>query len=153
MFKSTLKSVNPIATIFGVALSVAVLSGTLWSTAVADDASDDLSWILTLDLAEGQDAAFESLMAEMVAATKAETGAISYEWHRKGNVVHILERYDSNADAGIHLGNFKENFAAEFLAILTPTSLQVYGPAEGGVREGLAGLGAVFYEQVGGFNG
>lgn len=121
------------------------------TTAMAD-ASDDIAWTLTADLTEGTDEAFSALMAEMVEATKAEAGAKSYEWYRTGNTVHINERYDTNQDAGIHLGNFGESFAERFLAILTPTGLQVYGPAEGGVREGLAGLGANFYTQVGGFN-
>lgn len=90
-------------------------------------------------------------MAEMVVATKQEAGAKSYEWYRAGNVVHILERYKTNGDAGQHLGNFGANFAERFLAILTPMGLQVYGPTEGEVREGLVGFGAVFYEQAGGF--
>lgn len=115
------------------------------------DATDDVFWTLTLDLNEGQDAAFEELMAEMVTATKMETGAKSYEWFRAGNQVQILERYETNGDAGIHLGNFSTNFAERFTAILKPTALQVYGPAEGGVRDGLSGFGAVFQEQVGGF--
>ena len=50
-----------------------------------------------------------------------------------------------------HLGNFGANFAERFTAILTPVELNVYGPVEGAVREGLAGFGATFYDQVGGF--
>jgi quinol monooxygenase YgiN len=115
------------------------------------DAADDVYWVLALDLAEGQDAAFEALMAEMVVATKAEVGARNYEWFRNGSAVHVYERYDTNAAARIHLDNFGENFAERFLAILTPTGLKVYGPAEGEVREELAGIGAVFYDRVGGF--
>jgi len=136
-------------------LATVLIGGLMTTTAMADghlDATDDIAWTLTLDLAEGQDDAFSVLMAEMVAATKEEAGAKSYEWHRSGNTVHINERYETNGDAGIHLGNFGENFAERFLAILSPTGLQVYGPAEGGVREGLAGFGATFYEQVGGFD-
>ncbi|WP_143226492.1 putative quinol monooxygenase [Actibacterium pelagium] len=120
------------------------------TTAMAE-ATDDIAWTLTLELAEGKDDAFNALMAEMVEATKAEAGAKSYEWHRSGNVIHINERYETNEDAGIHLASFGANFAERFLAILSPTGLQVYGPAEGGVREGLAGFGANFYDQVGGF--
>lgn len=129
----------------------ALLLGGLMTTTAMAEASDDVAWTLTADLADGQEDAFNSLMAEMVEATMAEAGAISYEWHRSGNTVHINERYETNEDAGIHLGNFGENFAERFLAILSPTGLQVYGPAAGGVREGLAGLGANFYDQVGGF--
>jgi quinol monooxygenase YgiN len=137
------------------ALTLALLTGPLTSPALADahmDATDDIYWVITLDLAEGQDAAFDILMAEMVTATRGEEGAKSYEWHRNGNSIHIYERYETNGDAGIHLGNFGANFAERFLAILTVTGLEVYGPAEGGVREGLAGFGAVFYDQVGGFS-
>ena len=78
--------------------------------------ADYIAWTITLELQEGQDEAFEALMAEMVLATKNEVGAKSYEWFRFGNTVHINERYETNADAGIHLGNFGENFAARFLA-------------------------------------
>lgn len=131
-------------------IAALLLGGLMTTTAMAEN-SDDIVWTLTLDLAEGQDEAFNVLMAEMVEATRAEAGTKSYEWHRSGNVIHINERYDTNDDAGIHLANFGENFAERFLAILTPTGLQVYGPATGGVREGLAGFGATFYEQVGGF--
>lgn len=141
-------------TLTATAFSIAMLVGSAVLPAAADsemDATDDIYWVLALNLADGQDAAFDSLMADMVVATKAEGGAKGYEWHRNGNVVNIVERYETNADAGIHLGNFGANFAERFLSILTPTSLQVYGPAEGGVREGLAGFGATFYDQVGGF--
>lgn len=152
MSKSSLKSLKPTSAICGAALSLALLAGPFSAPVLADDGSDDISWVITLDLAEGQDAVFEELMTEMVAATTSEAGAKTYEWHRNGNTVHILERYDSNDDAGIHLENFGANFADRFMAILTPKSLQVYGPAEGGVREGLTGFGAVFYEHVGGFD-
>lgn len=131
--------------------SAALLIGGLMTTTAIAENTDDIAWTLTLDLAEGQDDTFNALMAEMVEATMAEEGAKSYEWHRSGNTIHINERYETNEDAGIHLSNFGENFAERFLAILSPTGLQVYGPAAGGVREGLAGFGATFYEQVGGF--
>jgi len=136
------------------ALTLALLAGPLTTPAAADahlDATDDIHWMMTLDLADDQDAAFDALMADMVVAVKGEAGTKNYEWHRNGNAVHIYERFETNGDAGIHLGNFGANFAERFLAILTPTGLEVYGPAEGGVREGLAGFGAVFYDQVGGF--
>lgn len=121
------------------------------TTTATAEATDDIAWTLSAELAAGQDDAFNALMAEMVDATMAEEGAKSYEWHRSGNVIHINERYETNTDAGIHLGNFGANFAERFLAILSPTGLQVYGPVEGDVREGLAGFGATFYDQVGGF--
>ncbi len=137
------------------AVSFGLMTGLLSAPAIAGahlDATDDIYWMLTLDLAEGQDEAFEALMTDMVVANKEEAGTKNYEWHRNGDVVHIYERFDTNDDAGIHLGNFGANFAERFFAILTPTSFTVYGPAEGGVREGLTNAGAVFFDQVGGFS-
>ena len=137
------------ATILLAAISLATVS-----PAIADsglDATDDVFWTLTAEVNNGQEDAFFALMADMVAATKAESGAKSYEWFRSGNQVQILERYETNGDAGIHLANFGANFVQRFKTILTPTGLQVYGPAQDGVREGLAAFGAAFNDQVGGF--
>ena len=138
-------------TIKAATIATMLLGGLMTNTAMAD-ATDDIAWTLTAELAEGQDEAFNALMEEMVESTKAETGAKTFEFFRSGNAIHVNERYETNEDAGIHLGNFGEKFAERFLAIVTPTSLQVYGPASGGVREGLAGLGATFYDQIGGFS-
>lgn len=124
------------------------------SPAIADsslEATDDVFWTLTAQVNTGQEDDFAALMSQMVAATKSEPGTKSYEWFRTGNQVQILERYETNGDAGIHLANFGANFADRIMTILTPTGLQVYGPAEGGVRDGLAAFGAAFNDQVGGF--
>lgn len=136
----------------GAALALAFVAGGFVSPAAAD-ATDDIAWVLTVQVTEGQDEKLNDLMTEMVAATQAEVGAKEYGWYRNGDTVHIVERYESNADAGIHLGNFGTHFADRFLAIVKPTELQVYGPVEGDVREGLAGLGATFFDQVGGIDG
>lgn len=114
--------------------------------------TDDVYWVLRLQIKDGQAAAFEALMPEMVEATLKESGAKSYEWHREGDEVHIFERYASNADAMIHMGNFGANFADRFLGALTPTGFDVYGPAQDDLRAALAPVGAKFYGQVGGFD-
>lgn len=124
------------------------------SPAFADsslEATDDVFWMLSAQVNPGQEADFAALMSDMVAATKSEPGTKSYEWFLTGDQVQILERFETNGDAGIHLANFGANFADRFMTVLTPTGLQVYGPAEGGVREGLAAFGAVFNSQIGGF--
>ena len=138
--------------------STAVLLGALalstGSPAVADsslEATDDVFWMLSAQVNPDQDGDFAALMSDMVAATKSEPGTKSYEWFRTGDQVQILERFETNGDAGIHLANFGANFADRFMTVLTPTGLQVYGPAEGGVREGLAAFGAVFNNHIGGF--
>ncbi|WP_120635184.1 putative quinol monooxygenase [Ruegeria sp. EL01] len=114
--------------------------------------TEHIYWLLKLDLQTDQDAAFDALMAEMVTATLNESGAKSYEWHRSGSAIHIFERYASSDDAMTHMQNFGTNFADRFLAILTPTQLDVYGPAKDDLRAALTPVGAVFHEQVGGFD-
>lgn len=113
--------------------------------------TEHVYWILRATINDGQDAAFEALMAEMVTATRKESGTLEYEWHREGNQLHVFERYASNADAGIHLQSFGANFAERFMSIANITGFDVYGPAEGPVRDGLANVGAKFFGQVGGF--
>ena len=138
--------------------STAILGGALAlataSSAFADsslEATDDVFWMLSARVNPDHASDFAALMTDMVAATKSEPGTKSYEWFRTGDQVQILERFETNGDAGIHLANFGADFADRFMTVLTPTGLQVYGPAEGGVREGLAAFGAVFNNQIGGF--
>ena len=114
--------------------------------------TNDVYWLLKLDLDLNKKDEFEALMAEMVTATQQETGARSYEWHMTGSAVHIYERYASSEDAMIHMQNFGANFAERFLALLTPVGLDVYGPAKDDLREALAPVGAVFHQQIGGFD-
>ena len=115
--------------------------------------TENVYWDLMLELAEGKDAEFKALMAEMVTATEAdEPGCLAYEWHRTGNAVHIFERYASNEAAGIHLQNFTTKFAKRFFGMLSPKGFHVYGPAAGPVRAGLEQAGATLYDQVGGFD-
>ncbi len=135
-------------------LSAAALSFALVlpTAAGAESTSkDDIFWVLELELAEGADETFDSLIAEMVASTEEEKGALTYETYRDGNKVYFLERYDTNEDVIIHLGNFGSKFAERFLAILTPGSFKVYGPADEAVREALAGFNPEYYDPHKGF--
>lgn len=116
--------------------------------------SNNIHWILELDINDGQRDNFETVMKDMVAATKAdEPDAMNYEWFisSDGTQCHIYERYSDSAAVMIHLGNFGAKFADRLLATVTPTRLTVYGNPSGEVREALAGLGAAHMEQIGGF--
>lgn len=114
--------------------------------------SNAVYWDLMLELADGKDAEFQDLMAEMVQSTEKEEGCLDYAWHRSGNAVHIFERYADNAAAGIHLQNFQTHFAKRFFGMLRPTGFHVYGAVSGPVKAGLEQGGATIYEQVGGFS-
>jgi quinol monooxygenase YgiN len=114
--------------------------------------TNDIYWLLKLDLNPEKQSEFEALMAEMVAATLQESGAKTYEWHQSGNAIHIYERYASSEDAMIHMQNFGANFADRFMSLLTPVQLDVYGPAKDDLQAALSPVGAVFHSQIGGFD-
>ncbi|WP_170769477.1 putative quinol monooxygenase [Ruegeria lacuscaerulensis] len=114
--------------------------------------TNDIYWLLKLDLNAEKQSEFEALMAEMVAATRNETGAKTYEWHQSDNAIHIYERYASSEDAMIHMQNFGANFADRFMSLLTPVQFDVYGPAKDDLLAALSPVGAVFHKQIGGFD-
>ena len=116
--------------------------------------SDNIHWVLELDIKDGELDNFKGVMKDMVDGTRAdEPGALNYEWFISGDgkQCHIYERYADSAATMVHLGNFGEKFAERFLAISTPTRLMVYGDPSAEVRAAMAGFGAVHMEQIGGF--
>lgn len=116
--------------------------------------SDTISWNLRLAIADGKLDEVKALAVEMGEATKRdEPGTLVYEWFvtDDGTQCHTNERYADNDAAMAHIGNFGAKFAGRFLELLTPVSLDVYGPASDAVKEGLAAFGPVYLQQVGGF--
>ncbi|MEL7088645.1 MAG: antibiotic biosynthesis monooxygenase, partial [Planctomycetota bacterium] len=63
----------------------------------------------------------------------------------------IYERYTDSAAAMVHLGNFGDKFADRFMALLTPVSFKIWGPASQELRDATSPLGAKFFDHVGGF--
>ena len=111
--------------------------------------SDAVSWVLELNVKDGQLDAFKALAREMSEATQAdEPGATHYEWFidEDGKIVHIYERYADSAATMVHLGN-----AERFLACVDPARLMVYGDPSAEVRDALAGFGAAHMTQFAGF--
>ncbi|MDT8340011.1 MAG: antibiotic biosynthesis monooxygenase [Longimicrobiales bacterium] len=112
-----------------------------------------ISWILELRVLPGRMGALRALMEEMIASTREEAGALSYEWFADadGSVCHIYERYRDSTAVMAHLGAFGERFAERFLGCVEPTRLQVYGDPPPEVRSALDGLGASYLGPLGGF--
>jgi len=116
--------------------------------------SNNVYWLLELNIKDGEAENFKVLMNDMVEATKAnEPGTINYEWFVSddGKHCHIYERFVNSAATMTHLASFGEKFAERFLAALEPTRMVVYGDPSSEVREALVGFGAVHFEQVSGF--
>ncbi len=117
--------------------------------------SDIIEWVLVMDVQEGQSENVLPLIEEMSRATEAdEPGALHYEYYMNEDRSRctVLERYADNAALMVHLGNFGEKFAERFLAVFTPVSFTVYGPASDEVRGALAGFGATHEDRIAGFS-
>jgi quinol monooxygenase YgiN len=112
-----------------------------------------ISWVLEVVVKPGQLDTFRALMEEMVTSTRAEPGALTYEWFvdDDGRVVHLYERYADSPAALAHLGTFGEWFAGRFLAAADPTRLTVMGRPSDEARAALSGLGAAYLSPFGGF--
>ena len=116
--------------------------------------SDNVHWVLELNIKDGALDDFKALMGEMVTATKSnEPDAMNYEWFisEDNATAHVYERYADSAATMAHLQWFGENAAERFLAAVEPTRFTVYGDPSTEVREALAGFGAAHYSQIGGF--
>lgn len=116
--------------------------------------SNVVSWNLRLSINEGRLEDFRSLMEEMVQATQAESGTLSYEWFISSDEAscHVHERYADSDAALAHLGKFGSDFAERFLACAQPTALCVYGEPSDETRSVLDGFGAVYMATFGGFS-
>lgn len=92
-------------------------------------------------------------MAEMITATKSETGTLAYEWHfdEANSKCAIYERYADDDAVMTHLASFG-NFAERFLAAVTPTKFAVYGDPAPKTRDALAGFSPEYWTKDAGFD-
>lgn len=113
--------------------------------------SEEVSWLLTLDMKDLD--GFKAVMADMVEATKAEEGALHYEWFigEDEMTAQIYERYTNSAAAVAHLKTFNERFANPFLAAVAPKGLAVMGEPSEDARKMLTAMGGAFFGPLGGF--
>lgn len=117
-------------------------------TAMAENRSNSILYIVEVALAEGQEQAARDLAEVMVAATSNEAGTLNYHWAINGNTLQTLEHFESNDATLIHLNNFSENFAEAFMALGTVTACTVYGNPNEPVRAILDGFGSKYMESV-----
>ena len=113
--------------------------------------TDNISVVLSFEINDGQEDAFQALMADMVASTETEDGTLNYEWYRSGNTVQTFERFADNDAMMVHLNAFGEKFVGRFVEAVTVNGLTIYGPADERVHEAADGFGAVYLTQTGGF--
>jgi quinol monooxygenase YgiN len=113
----------------------------------------EVSWLLEGAVKPGRLDSFRTVIAEMVESTRAESGALSYEWSISDDdsVVHIHEGYADSAATLTHLATFREQFAERFLAAVQPTRFVVYGTPSDEVKEALEASGPVYMRPFVGF--
>jgi quinol monooxygenase YgiN len=113
----------------------------------------EVAWLLELTVNPGQFDAVWALMEEMVASTRAESGALGYAWFvgEENRAVALYERYADSPAVVAHMATFGEQFAPRFLAAMTPTRLTVFGDPSEEARQTLAGLTPTYLGLLGGF--
>ena len=116
--------------------------------------SSNISWLLALNVKEGQLENLKKLMGEMVDfVNQNEPDTSNYEWFLSDDEksLHIYERYNDSAAVMTHLKGFGENFAERFMGCLDATGFTVYGKPGADVKEALAAFAPVYMSQVNGF--
>jgi quinol monooxygenase YgiN len=115
--------------------------------------NDNVYWVAELAINPGRFEDLKSLMAEMVEATRRESGALNYEWAISDDrqVCHLHERYQDSAAAMTHIQSFGTNFAPRFMDVLKLTRFVVYGVPSAEVKEALTPFSPVYMAPLGGF--
>src|SRR5690349_6087547 len=72
------------------------------------------AWLFEFEIKPDHAAAFERLVSEMVESTRAERGALNFEWYidPDGRTGQVYERYADEAATLVHLRSFGDRFAA-----------------------------------------
>jgi quinol monooxygenase YgiN len=114
--------------------------------------SEEIYWLLEVDILPGQLANFESVARNLIASTKNETDTLNYEWTLNADktVGHIYERYKNSAALVAHVQGFGK-FAERFMQACRPTRFQVYGKPSEEAKAHLADLHPVYFSELGGF--
>lgn len=115
--------------------------------------NDQVSWVFEVAVKPGKIDALRTLMEEMVESTRAEPGALVYEWFVSDDegVVILYERYADSAAALTHSDAFREKFAGRFMDLVDPVRFTVLGAPSDEARAALSRPGRVFLQPFGGF--
>jgi quinol monooxygenase YgiN len=108
---------------------VRALETSLAASRKVKDMSDEISWHVELAVKPNQLTAFRELTAEMVAATHAERGVLSYRRFVSddGTVVYVHERYVDSDAAVVHLEDFSARFGERYATLVERRRFIVFG--------------------------
>ena len=111
----------------------------------------EVSWHVELRVRPGQLENFRRLTSEMVAVTRREPGALSYQRFvsEDGTTVHAYERYADSAAAVAHLEAFAKRFAGRFSAMVERKTFTVFGDPSAELKAVLDGFDAIYLKPFG----
>lgn len=114
----------------------------------------EISWQVELKVKAGQLGNFQTLTAEMVAATRRERGVLSYQRFVSDDAtnIHIYERYADSAAAVAHLAAFTERFADRFSAMVERKAFTVFGYPSAELKTVLERYNVTYFKPFGGFD-
>ena len=116
--------------------------------------SEQVAWLLEMNIKPGAADSFKAVMNEMIEATRAnEPGTLNYEWSlsEDGSTCHLYERYANSAATMTHLASFGANYAERFLAAVQPTRFTIYGNPDAQVRSALDPFSPTYMTSAAGF--
>ena len=113
-----------------------------------------ISYIVEFTINDGKVEEFKSQAAGFVAGVQAdEPGTLGYQWYlaADGSRCLLQETFASSEALLTHLGNVGPTLPT-LLEIAPITRLEVIGTASDAAKEALAGLGAVHFPHLAGFD-
>jgi len=113
----------------------------------------EIRFMLVVAIQPGQLDNFRLVAHDLIAATQAEEGTLSYEYYliEDNTVCHIYERYVNSAALQTHIQSFG-TFAERFLQACQPVRLDVYGYPSEEARAMLADFKPTYYAHLAGFS-
>ena len=114
--------------------------------------TEQVYWVVTGTINPGQEAAFRAVSAQLVESTRAEPGALAYEWSigPDGRTFHIFERYADSGAVVLHRER-SGPLVKELYALATRKSFTLYGNPSKEVNELVANRDPLVMRPLGGF--
>jgi quinol monooxygenase YgiN len=115
--------------------------------------SEEVYWVVTFSIPQGQMEKFKQVVAQLVAETKKEPGTLEYEYTENSDhsTVDIIERY-SNSDAVVHhVTQTFAKYSKPFLENAKVGRFIVYGTPNAEAKKALAGFNPVYFTPFDGF--
>jgi quinol monooxygenase YgiN len=110
-------------------------------------------WIAHGTIKPGQESAFRTLCAKMVESTKAQAGALHYEWSisEDGTYFHIFERYAGSEAVKVHREQSAKLVKLLFTTIADLKTFTLYGNPTEEVKEWYASRHPIVMKPLNGF--